>query len=190
MLVWDPAGKKQPSRLADAAGSCSAYSPDGKSLAVGYAHGKSSIGSICLWDLATRTKHSTFKWHEGGIRSVAFSPDGQTLASGADDKAVKLWDVAGNTLRTTLKDHPAPVVRLRYAPSGKRLLATSSQTGKDTPVDLTWTLWDLPTEKPLTTLKIKYTGVSTLSPDSKSLAMVHDDVVKLYNLADFMEWLK
>ena len=38
---------------------------------------------------------------EGGVRSLAFAPDGKTLASGGDDRAIRLWDVKTATNTTT-----------------------------------------------------------------------------------------
>ncbi len=42
--------------------------------------------------------------HTNGVDSVAFSPDGHTLASGSFDATVRLWDVAD-------PEHPAPLAR-------------------------------------------------------------------------------
>ncbi len=37
---------------------------------------------------------NTLKGHTNRVTSVAYSPDGKTLASGSYDKTIKLWDVA------------------------------------------------------------------------------------------------
>jgi WD40 repeat protein len=61
-------------------------SPDNKTLAL--------VGTeIRLIELATGQQRSRFRGHEGAVTCLAFSPDGNTLASGSRDTTVLLWQV-------------------------------------------------------------------------------------------------
>ena len=58
-----------------------------------------------VWDAATGRKRLTLKGHAGIVRSVAFSPDGQRLASAGRRSTVKVWDAATGQEICTLKGH-------------------------------------------------------------------------------------
>ncbi len=64
------------------------HSPDGTRIAVG-----STIG-IWLYDAAAGTEIALLTGNTGGVRSVSFSSDGQTLASGSRDGTILLWDMS------------------------------------------------------------------------------------------------
>jgi len=62
----------------------------------------------------------TFPGHRQTVRSVAWSPDGTMLASGADDAQLLLWTPDG-TIRQRVP-HPAPVQALAWSPGGQRVV--------------------------------------------------------------------
>ncbi|MFM6224515.1 MAG: WD40 repeat domain-containing protein, partial [Dolichospermum sp.] len=63
----------------------------------------------------TLTGHSDWVW------SLAYSPDGQTLASGSGDENIKLWDVKTGKLLQTLEGHSNWVISVAYSPDGQTL---------------------------------------------------------------------
>jgi serine/threonine protein kinase len=64
----------------------------------------------------------------GPVWSVAFTPDGETLAVAIDDGTVKLWDPKEQRVRATIHAHKVPIWALAYSLDGK-LLATASDDG-------------------------------------------------------------
>ena len=59
--------------------------------------------------------------HSSSVFSVAFSPDGKTLASGSLDFTVKLWDVSTGKELRTLEGHALEVYSVAFSPNGKIL---------------------------------------------------------------------
>lgn len=66
----------------------------------------------------------TITAHRGPGREVAFSPDGQILATSSVDSTVKLWRVADGTLLRTLQ-HPEGVTSIAFSPDGQQLVSGS-----------------------------------------------------------------
>src|SRR5450756_930933 len=67
-----------------------AVSPDGQTLAAGYAD-----GTVHLWDIAiNRQIGNPIRTGDGGVASLAFSPDGTRMTSAGNDGTVRLWDVS------------------------------------------------------------------------------------------------
>ncbi|MDZ8138591.1 MAG: hypothetical protein RM049_25340, partial [Nostoc sp. DedQUE04] len=57
--------------------------------------------------------------------SVAFSPDGKTIASASLDNTVKLWDAATGKSISTLKGHSDRVSSVAFSPDGKTIASAS-----------------------------------------------------------------
>ncbi|MCP4695976.1 MAG: CHAT domain-containing protein [Gammaproteobacteria bacterium] len=139
------------------------YNPDGTLLAI-------PMGDqVYLYDTHTMILHYTLKGHTGTVRSVAFSPDGKTLATGSWDNSVRLWDTAGGRELRTLKGHADGVVSVTFSPDGKTLATGSS--------DKSVRLWDTTDGRELRALK-GHTGTVksvAFSPDGKTLATGSED---------------
>jgi WD40 repeat protein/class 3 adenylate cyclase len=104
-----------------------AFSPDGSTLAsaAGTLNDRTPVPTdqtVQLWDVATRQPLPvSFGGHTASVNAVAFSPDGQLLATGGNDHLVVLHDPrTGATLGAPLRID-GYVWSLAFSPDGGRL---------------------------------------------------------------------
>ncbi|KAJ6024792.1 hypothetical protein N7540_005589 [Penicillium herquei] len=120
----------------------------------------------------------TLEGHSNYVNSVAFSPDGLTLASGSRDNTIKLWDTATGTQRQTLEGHSNWVHSVAFSPDGLTLASGSR--------DKTIKLWDTATGTQRQTLEGHSSWVNSVafSPDGLTLASgSYDNTIKLWDTA-------
>ncbi len=79
--------------------------------------------AVKVYNIEKRCERFELKGHRGTVSTVAFSPDGGTIATGSWDQSVKLWDASTGQERATFKWPIGRVYCLTYAPDGLRLVA-------------------------------------------------------------------
>jgi WD40 repeat protein len=81
-----------------------------------------------LWDVAKREQFGTLRGHRDVVYDVAFSPDGEWIATGSLDYTVRIWEKRTGQNIATLSGL-GPGRRVQWSPSGD-YLATSSHSGR------------------------------------------------------------
>ena len=98
----------------------------------------SSDKTARLWDAASGEQIHALREHKGstpcggtkdprpaGVRSVAFSPDGERVLTGSSDNTARLWDAASGVPIHALRGHEDSVYSVAFSPDGERLVTGS-----------------------------------------------------------------
>lgn len=107
-----------------------AFSPDGKTLALGGAD-----GNIQLINLADGKTIRALTGHTSAITGLVFHPSGNVLASSSKDRTLRLWNPANPQALKVLEGHTAWVEGVTFITHGTRLASVSA--------DQTVRIWDL-----------------------------------------------
>jgi WD40 repeat protein len=177
VLTWDADATPEAITL-PTGGYCTrvAFSPDGRFLAwandapVGGDLKPKGPGEVRLADAVTAKELQRFAAHQGNSLALAFSPDGQWLASVGADRTIKVWETAaGRPLLELQADEPkgrsSRDLAVGFSADGKQLIL-ASVTG-------VLRVWDLPAGRARSTRlpEVEAPWLVELSPDGRQLAV-------------------
>jgi WD40 repeat protein len=108
---------------------------------------------VKIWSLETGHCDRTLSDHQNIVMGIAFSPDGQTFATGSYDTTIRLWDVDSWQCRAIFQTHSI-VHSVAFSPDGQTL-ASGGDNG-------TLQLWNLETQDCIQVLKLPalYAGMN------------------------------
>ncbi|WP_331726327.1 helix-turn-helix domain-containing protein [Streptomyces sp. NBC_00887] len=162
------------------------FSPDGHTLATIGDSGTRQLGSsnavrsgssnaVRLWDTSTGRLRQSLPPSTGSVKSVAFNPDGQTLATGGEH-GVQLWNADTGSLRRSFGARTLGTVSVAFSPDGHTLATARA--------DNTVQLWNADTGSLRRDFGPRTFGTVSVafSPDGHTLANAPSEgMVQLWN---------
>jgi hypothetical protein len=119
----------------------------------------------------------TYRGHAAPVFSVAWSPNGTSIASGSTDTTVQVWDALGGGQVLTYRGHTSPVLTVAWSPDGKRIVSGCGETGGAAGGETTVQVWDARSGGQVLTYRGHSQPVLAVawSPDGTSIASGGED---------------
>src|SRR3989338_9088267 len=137
------------------------------------------IQEVLRWKLIKKTRlvekiAKTLNGPASRVLSVAFSPDGQYIASGSDGRTIKLWNATSHQLLRTFNNYSGNISSVTFSPNG-RYIASGSD-------DMTIKLWDTISGQPIRTFGDHNSVYSVaFSPKGNHIASGSSNSIKLWD---------
>jgi WD40 repeat protein len=156
-----------------------AFSPDGKTLAVGagfVAQGElPRNGEVVLWEVRTQRRRGTLRGQTHVPHTLAFAPDGNTLATAGHDGTLRFWDLHPSRERLALKGGAGEFHGLAFTPDGKTLATGGAKHAV--------IFWDVATGKERGRFPTRSGAPETFLDHGKVLVTSYYDTIQLWDVA-------
>src|SRR5579883_1781375 len=167
-----------------------AFSPDGRLVAAAFGNFSGMLveprpGQAVVWDVATQRRRGALLGHADGVSSVAFSPDGELIATAGFAGEIKLWKTK-TAMEIASIQAPAIVMSIAFSPDGKSLATGLEAGGVQPPAKNNAELYDVATGALIRHFEGHEWGISAVafSPFGRLLATGSSDgTVGLWDVA-------
>lgn len=125
---------------------------------------RGALGGEDKQQVETSQELLVFKRHVGAVQTLAFSPDGKSVASVGRDRSVKVWNASTGKELFTLEVDSGYIIAVAFSPDGKRVAAGQTNSVK---------VWDMVTGQEVHTLPPGSERITSIafSPDGKYVAV-------------------
>ncbi|KAG0362164.1 hypothetical protein BGX24_005186 [Mortierella sp. AD032] len=129
---------------------------------------KAQDDDVEIGDILTGDIRIVLPGHRGSVACISYSPDGETIATGAIDNTIRIWSTSSRDTLHVLRGHTNLISGVAFSPTGLQLVSCS--------FDKTVRTWNAQTGKPLLILEGHDDPIRSVafSPDGRQIASVDE----------------